>query len=42
MPLYACALQEAGFCYDAAAQEPQEILHDCLFREGLTLTVSMC
>lgn len=33
-------LQESGFCYDPAAKEPQEVLNDCMFREGLTLTVS--
>ena len=34
------SVQESGFCYDPSSNEPQEILHDCLFREGLTLTVS--
>ena len=33
-------LQESGFCYDPRSREPQEILNDCMFREGLTLTVS--
>jgi hypothetical protein len=31
-------IQESGFCYDATSKESREILHDCLFREGLTLT----
>ena len=34
------SLQESGFCYDPTAKEPQELLNDCMFREGLTLTVS--
>lgn len=32
--------QESGFCYDPTSKEPQEVLNDCMFREGLTLNVS--
>ena len=40
LPSPSLSIQEAEFCYDDASKGSQEILHDCTFREGLTLAVS--